>query len=175
MMSALVRMVSSMVVMPAAVFVLASCQSSTGPSLPRGVDIRPTSDVFPIEVVNGRKRVTVTTVIRNDSDRAIYYVVCSEGVSRRDAGGVWKQVWRPVCPLALFPPEAIEAGSSKFLVVQVDDDNPDFPALRFPFEDLSARYRIDVGLLVRSRSPDTDKFLPIDGSQSVSDAFSVVQ
>ena len=170
--SALVRKLSSLVVLPVAVLALASCESSTGPDLPRGVDIRPSNTVFPIETVDGRKRVIVTTVIRNDSDRAIYYVVCSEGISQRDAGGDWKSVWRPACPLALFPPEAIEAGASKLLVVRVDD-YPDIPSLKFPFDDLSAKYRIDVSLLVRSRSPNSDKFLPIDGSQSVSGSFGV--
>jgi hypothetical protein len=163
---------SSLVVLPLAVLALASCESSTGPSLPRGVDIRPVTSVFPIERVDGRKRVMVTTVIRNDSDRAIYYVVCSEGISQRETSGEWKSVWRPMCPLALFPPEAIEAGASKMLVVRVDD-YPEYPGIRFPFEDLSAKYRVDVSLLVRSRYSNSDKFLPIDGSQSVSDSFRV--
>jgi hypothetical protein len=165
--SVLVRKIRSLVVVPAASIVFAGCQSPTGPaSLPEGVEIRPTAGSFPVQVVDGRKTVTVSAVVRNESERTIYYSYCTERIAKQE-GGEWRSVWGTACASIIVPPEPIEPGESKQFTMKIDD-YPDIPSLRLPFTG-GGRYRFEVILLVRSG----DRFRSI--RESASTSFTVTE
>ncbi len=169
--SALVRKFSLLAVVPLVLLGVYGCEEDpTGPRLPQGVDIRPSANVFPIEIVDGDRRVTVSAVIRNQSTRIIYYGYCREGISQQVAGR-WKSVWRPICTAQLVPPTPIPPGTEFNLSLQVYDQpgQPDF----FPFDDIDAFYRIDVGLLVRQPVDGAEEFVLIEPSESGSAPFRV--
>src|SRR5688572_11000189 len=130
--SVLVRKFRRLLVVPAASIVFAGCHSATGPtSLPGGVEIRPTAGSFPVQVVDGRKTVTVSAVVRNESDRTVYYSYCSEGIAKLE-GGVWGPIRSTECPSIALPPEPIEPGKAKQFTLRIDD-YPDIPSREWPF------------------------------------------
>jgi hypothetical protein len=156
--SVFVRRLSAYVAVP---FALTACSDPTGPApAPNGLEIRPTSQVFPISTVEGRRHVTMRAVVDNDSDKPVYYSYCTETVSRR-AGGEWKPVFKPVCASVLVPPQEIAPGASKELTLNFIE-HPEIPAIGFPFDDPSAQYRLEVVLLLRSG----EKFRVIEGTES---------
>ena len=147
--SVLVRNFRSLVAISLTSLVVAACESPTGPAaLPRGVEIQPAASSFPVQVVNGRKSVTVTATVRNDSERTVYYSYCTEGIAKQE-GAEWRRVYHTVCASIAIPPEPIEPGASKQFTLRIDD-YPDIPSLALPFTEPGARYRFEVGLLVRS-------------------------
>ena len=147
--SVLVRRLYALLLVP----VLAgstACEESTGPRpLPGGVDIDPVASVFPVQQLNGRKTVTATAVIRNDSDRTIYYAYCTQRISLRSAG-VWVPFYHPVCAAILVPPEPIRPGESKEFSLTAMEQ---LDGSGFPFTDSGAEYRLDVEGL-GDRTPD---------------------
>jgi hypothetical protein len=163
----LVRKIQSLLLIPAASVAFAACQNPTGPaSLPDGVDIRLTAASFPVQVVDGRKTVTVSAVVRNESERTIYYSYCTERIAKQE-GGEWQSVWGVACASIIVPPEPIEPGESKQFTMKIDD-YPEIPSLRLPFTG-EGRYRFEVLLLVRSG----DRFRSIRDAAST--AFTVTE
>ena len=163
-----VSKVRSAVIVSAATAILAACGTPTGPAgLPSGVEILPTAGSFPVQVVDGRKTVTVSAVVRNDSERTVYYSYCTEGIAKQE-GGEWRPIWRTVCAAIIVPPEPIEPGESKQFTMKIDD-YPDIPSLRLPFTDPAARYRFEVILLVRSG----ERFRSI--REAASTSFTVIE
>ena len=154
--SVLVRRLFSLVAVP---FVLAACEDPTGPRpAPRGLEIRPTADVFPITTVDGRRRVTMAVVIENDSDRTVYYGYCGESVSKR-VGSEWTNVWRPVCASVAIPPEPIAPGASKEITLNFIEHPEIDPG--FPFDDPVAMYRLEATLFLKSG----ERFRVIEGTE----------
>jgi hypothetical protein len=156
--SVLVRKLFPLAAVP---FILSACSDPTGPQkAPDGLEIRPTANVFPITVVEGRRRVTMTAVVENDSDRTVFYSYCSETVEKRQ-GNEWKDVFHPVCASIAVPPEPIAPGESKEVVLHFIE-HPDIPSIGFPFDDPSAKYRLQVTLLVRRG----EKFRLLEGTET---------
>ena len=152
--------------------VVTGCESVTGPqTLPEGVEIRTTSGVFPVETVDGRRRVRVTATVTNESSRTVLYSYCSEAIARNVAG-VWTSVWKPICPALIVAPESIAPGETREFNLQIDE-HPELPNDNFPFDSPQAQYRLELGLFLRIETPYSEKLLPIDGSESVSNTFAV--
>lgn len=167
--SVLVRKLSALLLFPV-IAGLNACEESTGPRpLPSGVDIDPVASVFPVQQFNGRKTVTVTAVIRNDSDRTIYYAYCTQRISRRTAG-VWVPFYHPVCAAILVPPEPILPGASKEFSLTAMEQ---LDGSGFPFTDGDSEYRLDVTLLIRSETSASDRFYVIAPEKTVSGTFSI--
>jgi hypothetical protein len=167
--SVLVRKLSALLLVPLIAGSIA-CEDSTGPRpLPSGVEIDPVASVFPVQDFNGRKRVTVGAVVRNDSDRTVYYGYCSERIATRTAG-VWAPSYPIVCAAIAIPPEPIPPGASKefslTLVEQLDGTG-------FPFTDPNAQYRFEVGLMLRGGSTTSPRFFRIAPEETVSGTFSI--
>jgi hypothetical protein len=140
---------------------MAACGSPTGPRpAPDGLEIRPVAQVFPVQTVDGRRTVTVSAAIRNESSRTVYYSYCTERIAI-EVAGEWKRLHTPVCASILVPPEPIEAGESKTLTI-LAMEQPGIPGLEFPFNDPNAKYRVEVNLLLKSG----ERFLAIEGTQS---------
>ena len=152
--------VRKLVTLVALSFVFSGCSDPIGPRAPRGLEIRPTADVFPISTVGERRRVTMRALIENDSDRTVYYSYCSETVSKRTSGE-WKAVFRPVCAAILVPPEAIRPGESKQITADFIE-HPEIPAIGFPFDDPSARSRLEAVILFKKG----DDFVALSGIES---------
>jgi hypothetical protein len=166
--SAFVRRLSALLMVP--LIALTACEESTGPRpMPSGVEIDPVASVFPVQQVNGRKMVTVSAVIRNDSDRTIYYAYCSQRISRRTAG-VWVPFYHPVCAAVLVPPEPIAPGASKEFSLTAMEQ---LDGSGFPFTDASAEYRLDVTLLIRRGGASSDRFNVVAPDETVSGTFSI--
>ena len=167
--SVLVRKLSPLMLVPLIAGSIA-CEESTGPRpLPSGLEIEPVASVFPVQDFNGRKRVTVNAVVRNDSERTVYYGYCSERIATRTAG-VWGTSYPIVCAAIAIPPEPIPPGASKELsmtfIEQLDGTG-------FPFTDPSAVYRFEVGLMLRSGSAASPRFVSIAPEETVSGTFSI--
>jgi hypothetical protein len=166
--SVLVRKLSALVLVPVMAGSTA-CEESTGPRpLPSGVEIDPVASVFPVEQFNGRKTVTLSAVVRNDSDRTVYYAYCTQRIARR-AVRVWVPFYSPVCAAILVPPEPIVPGATKEFSLTAMEQ---LDGSGFPFTDTNAEYRFDVTLLLRSEA-GTDRFVVISPEETVSGVFSI--
>jgi hypothetical protein len=162
------RFVRSAAVLPMLLFLAGACGDSTGPGLPPGVRISPSKTVFPIERVNGLKRVTITGAIRNEGEWTVYYQYCGERIAKR-LDGNWVTVWSPVCPSIAIPPAPIPPGASYEFGVSITE--PLNLPVEFPLDE-NGIYRIEVGLFLKV---GTDEFEPIRASRSVSTTFRVTE
>lgn len=157
-------------ILPLLILAVAACGDPTGPGLPKGVAITPSRSVFPIDRESGHWSVTITGVIRNGSDRTIFYQYCGDSILRRTQDGRWTTVWSPICPAIYIPPAPIAPGESHEFNIKVFQSSS--VSIAFPLRP-NDLYRVGVGLGVRVGPPGSEKFEPIRSSQSVSKAFRV--
>lgn len=150
----------------------AGCESLTGPRpLPEGVEFRTTSDVFPVQVLNGNRTVLISGRISNAGSRTVYYSFCSEQIAKQEGFG-WTTAWAPVCIALLVPPEPIGPGESRLVTLSVTEHPGSSQG--FPFQ-ANEWYRIQVRLLLRAEAPYEEKWFEIDEGQSVSNRFRVTE
>lgn len=153
--------------------VVACDSDAVGPAeLPGGVEIRATTSVFGIAIINGEKTSIVSTRIVNNGLSTIYQHYCGTRVYKK-VGADWAEVWAEECAgvdgfYSPLPP----SGVTNVSTLLSDPASPFSFGGPFKFE-TGVFYRISVPLLVRTGDGASD-FRLIDPRESMSTTFAFV-
>jgi hypothetical protein len=147
------------------VIALAGCEEATGPqSLPTGVQIRTTHDVFPVETAGALQSVTITGNVVNDSRWILVVNYCGYSLARGGpAGGA--DVWTQSCAAVNGVPIEVAPGGDLDFAVTVTETSS------FDLDGDGQVYRLRVPMFIKSGVPFGEKAFELEPDARLSNTF----
>jgi hypothetical protein len=125
------------------------CDSSTGPQDLDAVTVQTSSNVIPIQFVDGVRSATISTTITNKTGASVFFISYCSPQILRSSGSEFSQVWSVNCAAIDGVPTELKAGQSTSLDVTVSTrGSSSLPA--FDFGGIGTPFRVSIGFYAQS-------------------------